>query len=258
MSSHCKRSTSTGYFQSQYDDIISVLPQVVSRAEELYFNFTSDRVQQGRGFLASWREVDGEISARTASDQYQVTFPTAFIQGSPETVCVELFDGNRQGASFSVKVFAEKSNAQQNNNNWKLDQNEALQHIREILPRNVKDKCFQLTLPRAEGVAKGLLEIQIKSRTLEEDIKIFREITILQQEIYPLIQTDKGHYKAKDEVKFRVLLLDHNLAPSGGLRTIDEIWVEDPRNRRIAQWKDVVRAYFYFTLKIAATSSPYF
>ena len=190
--------------------------------------------------MASWREVDGEISRNTNSDQYQVTYPTVFIEGSPETICVELFDGNRHGASVSVKVFAEKTNDQQNDENWKFDEADALQHTREILPRNVKDKCFQLTLPRTEGVGKGLLEIEIKSRSLDL-IKTFREITIYQQEIYPLMQTDKGHYKAKDKVKFRVLLLDHNLKPSEVLRTIDEIWVADPRNRRIAQWKDVVR-----------------
>ena len=215
---------------------------MVSSAEELYFNFTSDHVQQGRGFLASWREVEGEISRTSPSDQYQVTYPTAFIEGSPETICVELFDGNRLGASLSLKVFAEKTKAQQNNwNNWNFEEAEALQHIRGSLPRNVKDKCFQLTLPRTEGVTKGLLEIEIKSRSL--DIKTFREITIYQQEIYPLMQTDKGHYQAKDKVKFRVLLLDHNLKPSEVLRTIDEIWVADPRNRRIAQWKDVVREF---------------
>ena len=218
--------------------------QVVSSAEELYFNFTSDRVQQSRGFLASWREVEGDISRNTASDQYQVTYPTAFIVGSPETICVELFDGNRAGATFSAKIFAEKTNAKQNNENWKFDQNVALLNTQEAIPSRVKEKCFELTLPRSEGVVKGLLDIEIKSLDGALDIKTFREITIYQQEIYPLIQTDKGHYKAKDEVKFRVLLLDHNLAPSGGLRTIDEIWVEDPRNRRIAQWKDVVRTLY--------------
>ena len=54
-----------------------------------------------------------------------------------------------------------------------------------------------------------------------------------------MIQTDKGHYKANDPVKFRLLVLDKNLKPPDDLRTIEEIWVEDPRNRRVAQWKEV-------------------
>ena len=157
---------------------------------------------------------------------------------------MELFDGNKSGARFSAKVYAEKTNAKQNTENWKFDENEPLQQIRETLARNVKEKCFQLTLPRSEGVVKGLLEIEIKSVDGALDIKTFREITIYPQEIYPLIQTDKGHYKANDEVKFRILLLDQDLKPSEELRTIDEVWVEDPRSRRIAQWKDVVREAF--------------
>ena len=56
-------------------------------------------------------------------------------------------------------------------------------------------------------------------------VNAFKEITILEKENYPLIQTDKGIYKAKDDVKFRVLLVDHNLKPSD--ETIDELWVED-------------------------------
>ena len=53
-----------------------------------------------------------------------------------------------------------------------------------------------------------------------------------------MIQTDKGHYKANDPVKFRLLVLDKNLKPPDDLRTIEEIWVEDPRHRRVAQWKE--------------------
>ena len=156
---------------------------------------------------------------------------------------MELFAENRAEASVSLKVFAERTEAQEDSQNWKFAENDALQEIRETMPRDVKEKCFQLTLPRSEGVAKGLLEIEIKSADGALDIKTFREITIYQPEIYPLIQTDKGHYKAKDKVKFRILLLDHNLAPTEEMRTIDEIWVADPRNRRIAQWKDVVREF---------------
>ena len=231
--------------KSNYFNInLTVSYKVVSSGEELHFNFTTDRVQEGRGFLASWREVDGEISSKTNSDQYQVTYPTAFIEGAPETICVELFDGNKSGARFSAKVYAEKTNAKQNTETWKFDENEPLQQIRETLARNVKEKCFQLTLPRSEGVVKGLLEIEIKSVDRVLDIKTFREITIYQQEIYPLIQTDKGHYKAKDQVKFRILLLDQNLKPNDDLRTIEEVWVEDPRNRRIAQWKDLVNILY--------------
>merc|ERR1719412_2401760 len=106
---------------------------VVSSQEELYFNFTSDRVQQGRGFLASWREVDGEISLNTPTDQYQVTYPTAFIQGSPETICVELLEGNIAGASVNINVFAEKSERWSGDGVWRFAENVALLQLRATM-----------------------------------------------------------------------------------------------------------------------------
>ena len=114
------------------------------------------------------------------------------------------------------------------------------------MEKSVKNKCFDLTLPKSPKVSKGLLEIDIKSDDGSLDIKKFKEITIYKQEIYPLIQTDKGHYKAKDRVKFRIILLDHNLKPSKDLKSIAEVWVEDPRNRRIAQWKNLVCKYIKY------------
>ena len=174
-----------------------------------------------------------------------MSYPTAFIEESSETLCLELFDENKSGASITVKVFAEESNEQQRNENWIFDKTRALQHTTARLEKNVKNKCFELTLPRCGGVSKGLLEIEIRSDDERLDVRTFREITIYQQEIYPLLQTDKGQYKAKDKVKFRVLLLDQNLKPTKHLDTIDEIWVEDPRNRRIAQWKDSVSSLNY-------------
>ena len=67
----------------------------------------------------------------------------------------------------------------------------------------------------------------------------FRPISIYQKENYPLVQTDKGQYKAGDIVKFRILVLDHDLKPAEA-KQVDEIWIEDPKNRRIQQWKEQV------------------
>ena len=39
----------------------------------------------------------------------------------------------------------------------------------------------------------------------------YKSVKLLKKENYLLVQTDKGQYKAKDIVKFRVLALDHDL-----------------------------------------------
>ena len=212
----------------------------MSSGRNLYFNFTTDSVQQGRGFLASWSEVRGNSQQSSNSGNYLVSYPTAFIEESPEKICLDLFIENKLGASITTKVYAEKGTDEQNNENWIFSQNTALQEFTVNLEKNEKTKCFEITLPESRGVSKGLLELEIKTNDRSLDIKTFKEITIYRQDIYPLIQTDKGQYKAKDKVKFRVLLLDHRLRPSQQLKSIEEIWVEDPHNRRIAQWKDSV------------------
>ena len=39
----------------------------------------------------------------------------------------------------------------------------------------------------------------------------YESVKLLKKENYLLVQTDKGQYKAKDTVKFRILALDHDL-----------------------------------------------
>ena len=173
-----------------------------------------------------------------------VSHPGVFTEETPETVCTKLLQENPGATSLTVRVFPEKSEEVQAGGNWLFRPSyEPLVEVETRMEEDERDKCLQLVLPKSAGTAGGLMELEIKSDDGRLNITAFREITILQQEIYPLIQTDKGHYKAKDEVKFRVLLLDQDLKPPEALRTIDEIWVEDPRNRRIAQWKDVVREW---------------
>ena len=50
------------------------------------------------------------------------------------------------------------------------------------------------------------------------------------------VQPDKEQYKAGDLVMFCVMLGDHNLRP--GAVEVEEMWVEDPRGRKQAQWTD--------------------
>ena len=66
----------------------------------------------------------------------------------------------------------------------------------------------------------------------------YKIVKLRKPEHYVLIQTDKGQYKAKDSVKFRALALDDRLRPSP-VDSVDKLWIEDPRGRRVQQWLDV-------------------
>ena len=198
---------------------------------------------------------EGEESVR--SDSYMISHPGVWVEETPETVCTKLLQENPVGANLTLRLYPEKPDySATTGDSWLFRvSNEPARQLESRLEAGERDKCLQLSLPRSsEGTATGLLEVEIQSEDGSLDIRTFREISIFQQEIYPLIQTDKGHYKAKDQVKFRVLLLDQNLKPTEDLRTIEEIWVEDPRNRRIAQWKDVVSS----KLSFLPPQPPYF
>ena len=179
------------------------------------------------------------------SDSYMITHPGVFIEESPEKVCIKLLQETPVAAILTVRVFPEKTLTEDSltGGDWLFpgSSTKPLVEVETSLEEDERNKCLQLVLPKSEEPSGGLLELEVKSEDGRLDMMAFKEISIYKKEIYPLLQTDKGHYKAKDRVKFRVLLLDENLKPPEDLETIDEIFVEDPRNRRIAQWKKVVR-----------------
>jgi len=206
--------------------------EVTSTAEDLSFNFKTDGVQESMGFLASWQEVDDVITKADEEGKYLISFPSSFIEDSPEKICIELFDTEKSDARMTAQVFI---NDEEKKNSWIFgDSPIEKQSIDIKAEENLK--CFEFQLPET-AAGKGLLNINVNFEDSVYSVNSFKEITILKKETYPLIQTDKGQYKAKDVVKFRVLLVDQDLKPSE-VEMIDELWVEDPRNRRIAQWKD--------------------
>jgi alpha-2-macroglobulin len=207
--------------------------QVISTSNELSFDFKTDGVQEMMGFLASWQQVDDNPETADKEGKYFITFPRSFIENSPEKICIKLFDSVKTGGTIVTQVFI---NDEQKKNNWKFD-GKAAETKRIGIKSGEKIKCFDFTLPITTA-SRGLLHIKVVLDDSTHLVDSFKEITILKKEIYPLIQTDKGHYKAKEDVKFRILLLDHNLKPSE-VETIDELWIEDPRNRRIDQWTNL-------------------
>jgi len=204
--------------------------EVTSSAEDLSFNFKTDGVQESLGFLASWKEVGDSTEQADTEGKYLISFPRSFIEESPEKICIELFDSDKSDGTIETQVFI---NDGEDKESWIFGESPVEKQTIEIKAEE-KLKCFDFTLPKTKE-SKGLLNIKVNFKDSTYSVNSFKEITVLKKENYPLIQTDKGQYKAKDDVKFRVLLVDHNLKPSE-IKTIEELWIEDPRNRRIVQW----------------------
>ena len=101
--------------------------QVLSTESELYFNFTSDRVQEKGGFLASWEQVDSDFVLKSDDEegQFYLSYPTAFIEESPEKVCVELFNNVESDVTVTYKVFPyldRSSEDDDNEGSWEFKQ----------------------------------------------------------------------------------------------------------------------------------------
>ena len=218
---------------------------MVSSEETLFFNFTTDKVQEKQGFLASWQEVDQnfELETKEENGKYYLSYPTAFIEDSPEKVCVELFEKLNSDVTVSTKVYAyddrnHEEETDEKDGKWTFDQKPIIQEEIRISSSEAV-KCFDVTIPETNLASKGLVNFELKSEDSTFHVNNFQSISIYQKEKYPLIQTDKGQYKAGDIVKFRILVLDHELKPAE-VKEVDEIWISDPKNRRIVQWKKKV------------------
>ena len=218
---------------------------MVSSEETLFFNFTTDKVQEKQGFLASWQEVDQnfELETKEENGKYYLSYPTAFIEDSPEKVCVELFEKLNSDVTVSTKVYAyddrnHEEETDEKDGKWTFDQKPIIQEKIRISSSEAV-KCFDVTIPETNLASKGLVNFELKSEDSTFHVNNFQSISIYQKEKYPLIQTDKGQYKAGDIVKFRILVLDHELKPAE-VKEVDEIWISDPKNRRIVQWKKKV------------------
>jgi len=204
--------------------------KVTSTEQELSFTFRTDGVQQRSGFLASWKEVETAENQKSEGS-YLVSFPRSLIEDSKENICVELFGDDRKDVIIEAQVYVAGKEQEEK---WIFGHSPIVSQSVNVKAEE-KAKCFELTMPKVPA-DKGFFNIKIIGDP-SNSVEAFKEVTILKKEDYPLIQTDKGQYKAKDDVKFRIMLVDHNLRPSE-VKTVDELWVEDPRGRRIKQWKE--------------------
>jgi len=204
--------------------------KVTSTEQELSFNFRTDGVQESSGFLASWKEIETPDN-QASEGSYLVSFPQSLIEQSEEKICVELFGDDRTLVNIDAQVYVP---GKENKDKWIFSHKPIVSQSVNVEAKETV-KCFKITVPKSSA-EKGLLNIKIIGNP-SNSVNTFKIVTLLKKEEYPLIQTDKGQYKAKDDVKFRIMLVNHNLQPSE-IQTVDELWIEDPRGRRIKQWKE--------------------
>jgi hypothetical protein len=118
--------------------------------------------------------------------------------------------------------------------NGSADVSSTFQHV----TGDNKIHCSPMTLPRGFEAGSAVVEVRGNFQDTDYSILSYKSIRALTVEPMILLQTDKSEYRPKQTVKLRVMAINYELKPAK-VETIPEVWVTNPSNDRLAQWKDV-------------------
>lgn len=197
--------------------------------------FYSDEAVTSAGFLASWKAipVDQEIAELKPDLKkgYLLSFPQSFStsdENLEENVCLQMFNvaatGSVQVGLYSPENIIEGEPTSKGEFQHNAEENHVVQ-------------CLKLSLP--SDFVKGSAILKING-SFDDDYKFvsYKSVRALHLEPMFLVQTDKSDYRPKQKVFFRILALNYELKPSK-VTQIPEIWITDPSDARLAQWKNV-------------------
>ena len=199
--------------------------------------FYSDSVIQAAGFLASWVAIpkDKDVTIETENVEnapgYVLSFPQSFTRENSdapkENICLQLINVKTDGEA-QISIFdADKL----------LDDEPVVTKVIPYTNDNTeKLKCIKMQLP--EDFSSGTAAIRITGTFGDYNILSYKSVRVIKSSTMSLIQTDKFDYRPKQDVKFRIMLLDAELKPSMQVKNIEEVWISDPANNRIKQWKN--------------------
>ncbi|XP_037076150.1 alpha-1-macroglobulin-like, partial [Pollicipes pollicipes] len=181
-----------------------------------------------------------------AERRYLFTAPNVFFAGTPERVCLTLFDVPETGnltltfrRSESSPTFA--------------------QHTQQVsgVAGGSKQTCFAIQLPnqRISSAWMGL-EVTYPSAvdyTISGSLRVRIYLSDVPEE-HHFLQTDKYIYKAGQLVRFRVFSVDSNLRPIS--EPLPQIYIESPAGTRVAQWTDVTGQSGLVQLEMQLAEEP--
>ncbi|NP_036620.2 alpha-2-macroglobulin precursor [Rattus norvegicus] len=149
---------------------------------------------------------------------YMVMVPSLLHAGTPEKACF-LFSHLNETVAVRVSLESVRGN-------------------QSLFTDLVVDKdlfhCTSFTVPQSSSDEVMFFTVQVKGATHE----FRRRSTVLVKKKESLVfaQTDKPIYKPGQTVRFRVVSLDESFHPLNEL--IPLLYIQDPKNNRIAQWQN--------------------
>ena len=201
----------------------------MSSNNSIRIQFYSDGSVQGKGFVASWvalpkdeTVIEGHLVNENAPG-YVLSFPQSFTRensGAPkESICLQLInvqeDGEAEISFFNAEnVFSGVPSliiSYKPLISYKPEQKDKLE-------------CFQVQLP--DNFNENTAWLRINGTFGSYKIHAYKQIAIIKKSFtISLIQTDKYDYRPKQDVKFRIMVLDADLKPSKQVYEIYEAWI---------------------------------
>ncbi|XP_026547541.1 alpha-2-macroglobulin-like [Notechis scutatus] len=145
-------------------------------------------------------------------------------------------------------------------NNLKETLNLTLLLDSEVLNQvTVKEKdvfqCVPFQIPRRSNISppsEAILELT--GNGLTQSFQNRKKVQIEKPKHLVFIQTDKPIYRAGQEVKFRIVSMDKDLHPMK--EEFPVVYIQDPKNNRVFQWRDVETPLGIIQLSYSLSSDP--
>ncbi|XP_029436361.1 alpha-2-macroglobulin isoform X2 [Rhinatrema bivittatum] len=113
-------------------------------------------------------------------------------------------------------------------------------------------RCQNVQLPRPVAPEVVYVTLEAKGETLHLTGK--KSFLLQSPESLVFVQTDKPIYKPGQDVQFRIVALDEDFHPVN--ETFHEVFIEDARQNRIAQWRNVSTDHGIAQLSLRLVSEP--
>ncbi|XP_010132818.1 PREDICTED: alpha-2-macroglobulin-like protein 1, partial [Buceros rhinoceros silvestris] len=127
-----------------------------------------------------------------------------------------------------------------------------------LLERKVQEPHLYLNItfpaPAPTKGQKEIVDLHISIRGDSLDVSEKKKVMLRALQPGILIQTDKAVYKPGQEVKFRVVSLDKDFAPSN--EKLPLVLLKDPSGNRIAQWREVSPRQGIVDLSLPLAAEP--
>ncbi|XP_067001260.2 alpha-2-macroglobulin-like protein 1 [Anabrus simplex] len=162
------------------------------------------------------------VGVALANRGFLLTAPKRLLAGTTETFCLSLHNVTGS-AHVEIDVLRAESDDKIASAQYHL--------------ATGSDSCLELSIPPTLET-RGRLHLQARfDDAYDYIINSVKEIRIQHEPFLIFIETDKTIYKPGQEVKFRVLVLNHDFTPINNV--IAKISVESPSEVHLAQWRDV-------------------